>query len=171
MVQQDVFIFSSSVASNISLGEPDIPPERVFDAAALVNASPFIESLPKGYGTEAKERGNIFSVGQKQLLSFARALAYDPAILVLDEATANIDTETEILIQKGLRRLIADRTAIIIAHRLSTIKHVDKILVMHQGYLVEEGTHEELLKHRGIYYKLYQLQYRDQEERLRTASG
>ena len=171
VVQQDVFIFSSSVASNISLGEPDIPPERVFDAAALVNASPFIESLPKGYGTEAKERGNIFSVGQKQLLSFARALAYDPAILVLDEATANIDTETEILIQKGLRRLIADRTAIIIAHRLSTIKHVDKILVMHQGYLVEEGTHEELLKHRGIYYKLYQLQYRDQEERLRTASG
>ena len=163
VVHQDVFIFSGSIAENINLGDGEIGRERIEDAARLVNAAPFIERYPEGYATIAKERGNIFSVGQKQLLSFARALAHNPSILVLDEATANIDTETEALIQLGLQRLIAGRTSIIIAHRLSTIKEVDKILVMHHGHLVEEGTHEELLAKRGIYHKLYQLQYHEQE--------
>ncbi len=171
VVQQDVFVFSNNIRSNISLDDPEVPKDRVYEAARLVNAAPFIEKYPEGYDTEARERGNIFSVGQKQLLSFARALAYNPGILVLDEATSNIDTETESLIQKGLQRLIAGRTSIIIAHRLSTIKHVDKILVMHHGRLVEEGTHEELLKLRGMYYKLYQLQYYEQEERMRAAGS
>ncbi|HUX08282.1 MAG TPA: ABC transporter ATP-binding protein [Acidobacteriota bacterium] len=163
VVQQEVFIFSGSISDNISLDDAEISEERIHDAARLVNAAPFIEKYPDGYGTFATERGNIFSVGQKQLLSFARALAFNPGILVLDEATANIDTETEILIQEGLQRLIAGRTSLVIAHRLSTIKEVDKILVMHRGRLVEEGSHEELLAKRGIYYKLYQLQYREQE--------
>ena len=163
VVHQDVFIFSGSIAENINLGDSQIGRERIEDAARLVNAAPFIGRYAEGYETVAKERGNIFSVGQKQLLSFARALAHNPSILVLDEATANIDTETEALIQEGLQRLIAGRTSIIIAHRLSTIKEVDKILVMHRGHLVEEGTHEELLAKRGIYHKLYQLQYREQE--------
>ena len=163
VVHQDVFIFSGSIAENINLGDSQIGRERIEDAARLVNAAPFIGRYAEGYETVAKERGNIFSVGQKQLLSFARALAHNPSILVLDEATANIDTETEALIQEGLQRLIAGRTSIIIAHRLSTIKEVDKILVMHRGHLVEEGTHEELLAQRGIYHKLYQLQYREQE--------
>ncbi len=163
VVQQDVFIFSGSISDNISLDDAEIGEELIHQAAKLVNASPFIERYPNGYGTFATERGNIFSVGQKQLLSFARALAFNPGILVLDEATANIDTETEILIQEGLQRLIASRTSLVIAHRLSTIKEVDKILVMHRGRLVEEGNHEELLAKRGIYHKLYQLQYREQE--------
>ena len=163
VVQQDVFIFSGSISDNISLDDAEIGEERIHQAAKLVNASPFIERYPNGYGTFATERGNIFSVGQKQLLSFARALAFNPGILVLDEATANIDTETEILIQEGLQRLIASRTSLVIAHRLSTIKEVDKILVMHRGRLVEEGSHEELLAKRGIYHKLYQLQYHEQE--------
>ena len=164
VVQQDPFIFGGTIADNITLGDPEIGDERIREAARAVNAAPFIEKYPEQYRTLAKERGSIFSVGQKQLLSFARALAYDPGILVLDEATANIDTETEILIQSGLRRLIAGRTSIVIAHRLSTIKRVDKILVMHQGRLVEEGTHSELLERRGVYHKLYQLQYREQEK-------
>jgi len=170
VVQQDVFIFSGTIAENISLEDPGIDPERIRAASRLVNAAPFIERYPEGYDTIAKERGNIFSVGQKQLLSFARALAHDPSILVLDEATANIDTETELLIQQGLQRLIAGRTSIVIAHRLSTIKEVDKIIVMHRGCLVEEGTHEELLARKGIYYKLYQLQYREQEARVTRRS-
>jgi ATP-binding cassette subfamily B multidrug efflux pump len=163
VVQQDVFIFSGTIAGNISLDNEEIGEERIKHAAKLVNAAPFIDRYSEGYQTEAKERGNIFSVGQKQLLSFARALAHNPSILVLDEATANIDTETEMLIQEGLQRLMAGRTSIVIAHRLSTIKEVDKILVMHHGRLVEEGGHDELLAKRGIYYKLYQLQYQEQE--------
>lgn len=167
VVHQDVFIFSGTIADNISLDDPEISAEKIEQAARLVNAAPFIERYSQGYGTEAKERGNIFSVGQKQLLSFARALAHNPSILVLDEATANIDTDTELLIQEGLKHLIAERTSIVIAHRLSTIKEVDKILVMHHGRLVEEGTHEELFKLGGIYHKLYQLQYQEQEELTR----
>jgi len=164
VVQQDPFIFGGTIADNITLGDPEIGDERLREAARVVNAAPFIDKYPEQYQTLAKERGSIFSVGQKQLLSFARALAYAPGILVLDEATANIDTDTEILIQSGLQRLIAGRTSIVIAHRLSTIKRVDKILVMHQGRLVEEGTHSELLERRGVYHKLYQLQYREQEK-------
>ena len=166
VVQQDVFIFSGSIAKNISLGTPGIMDTDIKAAARLVNASKFIEKYPEGYETLASERGGNFSVGQKQLLSFARALAHSPSILVLDEATANIDTETEILIQEGLARLIKDRTALIIAHRLSTIKNVDKILVLHKGELVEQGSHSELLEIDGIYKKLYKLQYREQEKAL-----
>jgi ATP-binding cassette subfamily B multidrug efflux pump len=172
VVQQDVFIFSGSLARNISLGTPGIMPSDIEAAAKLVNASKFIEKYPERYETEATERGGNFSVGQKQLLSFARALAHSPSILVLDEATANIDTETEILIQEGLVHLIKDRTSLIIAHRLSTIKNVDKILVLHKGKLVEQGTHAELLQIDGIYKKLYKLQYREQRKLwLDTASG
>jgi ABC-type multidrug transport system fused ATPase/permease subunit len=163
VVQQDVFIFSGSIADNISLKAPEIGEKRIEKAARLVNADTFINNHTEGYATEARERGNIFSVGQKQLLSFARSLAYDPSILVLDEATANIDTETEMLIQEGLKQLVKDRTSIIIAHRLSTIKNVDKILVLHQGCLVEQGNHAELIEQEGIYHKLYELQYREQE--------
>jgi len=163
VVQQDVFIFSGSLGENISLGEPAVDARRVREAARVVNAAGFIERYTDGYDTEAMERGGILSAGQQQLLSFARALAYDPAILVLDEATANIDSETEALIQKGLERLLVSRTSLVIAHRLSTIRNADRILVMHQGRLAEEGTHAELLALGGIYSKLYQLQYLQQE--------
>lgn len=164
VVQQDVFIFSGSIARNISLGSDAIETSDIENAAKMVNASKFIEKYPEQYETIANERGSNFSVGQKQLLSFARALAHSPSILVLDEATANIDTETEMLIQEGLVTLIKDRTSLIIAHRLSTIKNVDKILVLHKGELVEQGTHAELLQFDGIYKKLYKLQYREQEK-------
>jgi ABC-type multidrug transport system fused ATPase/permease subunit len=171
VVQQDVFIFSGSIGENIGLGSPDISEEDIRAAARMVNASGFIERYPETFDTIARERGNIFSVGQKQLLAFARALAHKPSILVMDEATANIDTETELLIQEGIRELTRDRTALIIAHRLSTIRHVDKIIVLHKGELVEQGTHAELLAINGIYQKLYELQYREQEERLRAVAG
>lgn len=171
VVQQDVFIFSGTIARNIDLGALEIEQEHIENAARIVNASSFIERYPKRYETEAHERGNIFSVGQKQLLSFARALAHDPGILVLDEATANIDTESELLIQDGLKHLTEDRTSIIIAHRLSTIKNVDKILVLHKGQLVEQGSHAELLQFDGIYKRLYELQYQEQEEKLRAAGS
>lgn len=171
VVQQDVFIFSGSIGENIGLGAPEISEEDIREAARIVNAADFIERYPDGYDTVARERGNIFSVGQKQLLAFARALAYKPSILVMDEATANIDTETELLIQEGIRELTRDRTAIIIAHRLSTIRHVDKIIVLHKGQLVEQGTHAELIALGGIYHTLYELQYREQEERLRAVAG
>jgi ATP-binding cassette subfamily B protein len=163
LVLQDVHLFSGTIAANIRLGEMSITDEAVRRAAEAVHANRFIERLPNGYHSAVAERGATLSVGQKQLLSFARALAFDPRILVLDEATSSIDTETELLIRDALEVLMADRTTIAIAHRLSTIQDMDKILVLHKGQLREVGTHQELLAQRGIYYKLYQLQYRDQE--------
>jgi len=163
MVLQDVFLFSGTVAANIRLGEEAITDERIRWAAAEVHALPFIENLPGGLSAQVRERGAGLSVGQKQLIAFARALAFDPKILILDEATSSIDTETEQLIQKALERLLVGRTSIVIAHRLSTIQKADRILVMHKGEIREQGTHQELLALRGIYHKLYLLQYRDQE--------
>lgn len=163
IVLQDVFLFSGTVRSNISLNNSEISDEKIKLAAESVGADRFIEALPEKYNESVKEKGATLSVGQKQLLSFARALAYDPQILILDEATSSVDTETEILIQRAIQRLLVGRTAIVIAHRLSTIQNADKILVMHKGELREMGTHQELLAKRGIYYKLYQLQYKDQE--------
>ena len=163
MVLQDVFLFSGTVAQNIRLGEESISDERVRWAAAEVHALPFIERLPDGLDAPVRERGAGLSVGQKQLIAFARALAFDPKILILDEATSSIDTETEQLIQKALDRLLIGRTSIVIAHRLSTVQKADRILVMHKGEIREMGTHQELLALRGIYYRLYLLQYKDQE--------
>ena len=163
MVLQDPFLFSGTVASNIRLGTGWITDEQMREAARQVNILDFIESLPKGFDEPVKERGATLSVGQKQLLSFARALAHDPKVLILDEATSSVDTETEYLIREGLRRLIQDRTSLVIAHRLSTIQNASKIIVMHKGRVREVGTHQQLLERRGIYYKLYQLQYKDQE--------
>jgi len=157
-VQQDVFVFTGDVKSNIRLKNDDITDEAVKEAARYVNADSFIEQLEHAYEEEVTERGATFSAGQRQLLSFARTLAYDPAILVLDEATANIDTETELLIQEALQKLMKGRTTIMVAHRLSTIQHADKIMVMHKGKLRESGTHQELLNNDGIYKKLYELQ-------------
>ena len=159
VVQQEVFLFSGDIENNISLGEPSISHERIEQAARYVNADRFIQDLPDGYGHEVQERGSDFSVGQRQLLSFARALAADPDILVLDEATASVDTETETWIQEAVEKIMRDRTSIVIAHRLSTIRSADKILVMHHGKIREEGRHDELLALGGIYYRLHQLQY------------
>ncbi len=161
IVLQDVFLFSGTILDNIRLGRRDISEEDVIEAARLVNAHQFIERLPKGYLAEVKERGSNLSVGQKQLLSLARALVIDPDILLLDEATANIDSESEALIQKALGVVLKNRTAIVIAHRLSTIQHMDQIVVLHKGILREQGSHQELLKQRGLYFKLYRLQYRE----------
>jgi ATP-binding cassette subfamily B protein len=162
LVLQDVHLFSGTIASNIRLGSA-IPLERVRSAAEAVHAHRFIEALPDGYDTEVKERGATLSVGQKQLLSFARALAHDPRVLILDEATSSVDTETEELIRDALRVLLRGRTAIVIAHRLSTVQYVDEILVLHKGRIRERGSHQELLARRGTYWKLYQLQYKEQE--------
>ena len=159
VVLQDVFLFTGSVISNLTLGRADVTREAAIDAAETVHAGPFIRRLPRGYDEPVRERGNNLSVGQRQLLSFARALAYRPTILVLDEATSSVDTETEMLIQDALRHLLAERTALVVAHRLSTIEHADRILVLHAGELRESGTHAELLAQRGLYYRLYQLQY------------
>ena len=163
LVLQDVHLFSGTIADNIRLGSHVIGDADVRRAAATVHADRFIEQLPQGYGSLVAERGATLSVGQKQLLSFARALAYDPAVLVLDEATSSVDTETEMLIRDALHVLMAGRTTIAIAHRLSTIQDMDKILVLHKGELREAGTHQELLARRGIYFKLYQLQYKDDD--------
>lgn len=159
VVLQDVFLFSGTIASNLTLENPDVSREAALRAAHTVHADHFIERLLQGYDEPVRERGNNLSTGQRQLLSFARALAYEPEILVLDEATSSVDTETEILIQDALRKLLQGRTAIVIAHRLSTIEHADRILVVHGGELRESGTHAELLEKRGVYYRLYQLQY------------
>ena len=162
VVLQDVFLFSGDVAANIRLGKQSIAHEQIEWAAREVQASKFIEKLPDRYETIVKERGAGFSVGQKQLISFARALAFDPRILILDEATSSIDTETEQLIQQAIERVMTDRTSIIIAHRLSTIQRVDQIIVLHKGEIREQGSHQQLLQQRGIYFKLYQLQYKEQ---------
>lgn len=160
-VQQDVFIFTGDIKSNISLNNEAISPDDVRRAAEIVNADPFIQKLPHGYDEPVTERGSTLSAGQRQLLSFARTLAYDPKILVLDEATANIDTETETLITQALARLMDGRTTIMVAHRLSTIQHADKIIVMHHGEIKEYGTHQDLLVKDGLYKKLYELQLMD----------
>lgn len=157
-MQQDVFIFEGDVAYNIRLNDNDITDEQVKEAAEYVNASHFIEKLPQGYHEPVTERGATFSAGERQLLSFARTFAHNPSILVMDEATANIDTETEILIQEALEKLMDGRTTIMVAHRLSTIQHADCIMVMHKGRICERGTHRELLEQDGIYRKLYELQ-------------
>jgi ATP-binding cassette subfamily B protein len=162
VVLQDVFLFSGTLESNIRLGS-DISRERVLQAARDVNLMPFIEGLPSGLDHEVNERGTTLSVGQRQLLAFARALAHDPQILILDEATSSVDTETEFQIREAIDRLMRGRTSIVIAHRLSTIQKCDKIIVMHKGRVKEVGTHQELLAQRGLYHKLYQLQYKDQE--------
>lgn len=163
LVLQDVFLFSGSVEQNISLGSKDIGREQVEAAAREIGADVFINRLKDGYDQDVRERGMSLSHGQRQLLSFARALAFDPKILVLDEATSSVDTETEHVIQSALERLMEGRTNIVIAHRLSTIQHADQILVMHKGVIREHGTHQELLQADGLYRRLYELQYKDQE--------
>jgi len=159
VVLQDVFLFAGDVMDNIRL-RSDIPEERAIEAARFVSAD-FVEDLPDGYSTEVKERGATLSVGERQLLSFARAVAFDPRILVLDEATASIDSHTEHLIQSSLHKIMEGRTSIVIAHRLSTIREADKILVLHRGSVVEEGTHERLLAAGGLYAALYEVQFAD----------
>lgn len=161
VVLQDVFLFTGDIKSNIRLNNPEISDDEIRQVAAYVNADHFIRKLPQGYDEPVTERGSTLSAGQRQLLAFARTLAFDPAILVLDEATANIDTETELLIQDALKKLIRDRTTLVVAHRLSTIQHADTIIVLHKGQIREMGNHQELLAKEGIYYKLYQLQYKE----------
>jgi ATP-binding cassette subfamily B multidrug efflux pump len=161
VVLQDVFLFSGTVEGNIRLGREEITDERVRWAALEVRAESFIERLPEGYESEVRERGAGLSVGQKQLISFARALAFDPALLILDEATSSIDTETEQLIQQAIERVLRDRTSIVVAHRLSTVQRADQILVLHHGELRERGTHQQLLARRDLYWRLYKLQYAD----------
>ena len=163
IVLQDIFLFSGTIASNISLGDSSITNEQIIDAAKTVGADSFISKLPEKYDAEVKEKGATLSVGQKQLISFARALVFNPQILILDEATSSIDTETEVLIQQAIEKLLKGRTSMVIAHRLSTIQNSDKIIVLHKGEIKEVGTHQQLLSKKGIYYKLYQLQYKDQE--------
>ncbi len=163
IVQQNIFLFSGTIEKNINLENPGITKEDTIAAAKEVHLDRYVQNMPAGYATEIREGGAGLSVGQKQLVAFARALASDPDILILDEATSSVDTETELLIQDALNRLMANRTSIVIAHRLSTIQNADKIIVMHRGEIGEMGTHNELLQQRGIYYRLYQLQYKGQE--------
>ncbi|HEX6768461.1 MAG TPA: ABC transporter ATP-binding protein [Candidatus Binatia bacterium] len=163
LVLQDVFLFSGDIATNITLGDPRISAQQMIDAATRAQILPFIDKLPHGFQEEVQERGSTLSQGQRQLLSFARALAFDPKILILDEATSSVDTQTEALIQQALNELLKNRTALIVAHRLSTIKHADRILVIHKGEIWEEGNHDKLLARGGLYARLYELQYRFQE--------
>jgi ATP-binding cassette subfamily B protein len=163
VVLQDPFLFTGTIGGNIRLGTERIQDAHVQQAAEDVNLAEFIRELPKGFDEEVRERGSTLSTGQKQLISFARALAHEPKILILDEATSSVDTETEFRVRDALARMVEGRTSLIIAHRLSTIQRADKIIVMHKGKVREMGTHQELLANRGIYYKLYQLQYKDQE--------
>jgi ATP-binding cassette subfamily B protein len=159
VVLQDVFLFSGSVIDNITLRNPDIPKEKVAEAAQLIDVHDFLMQLPDDYDFNVMERGATLSLGQRQLLSFIRAILYNPSILILDEATSSVDTESEILIQKAIDKLISGRTSIVIAHRLSTIRKADKIIVLDKGEIKEIGTHEELISLEGYYYKLYQLQF------------
>jgi ATP-binding cassette subfamily B protein len=163
IVLQDPFLFTGTIEGNIRLGTSWITDEQIQAAAEDVNLADFIRTLPNGFKEEVRERGSTLSTGQKQLISFARALAHNPKILILDEATSSVDTETEFRVREALSRMVEGRTSVIVAHRLSTVQQADKIIVMHKGQLREMGTHQELLAHRGIYYKLYQLQYKDQE--------
>jgi ATP-binding cassette, subfamily B, multidrug efflux pump len=163
VVLQDPFLFTGTIGGNIRLGTDWVSDAQVERAAEEVNLGDFIRTLPGGFQEEVRERGSTLSTGQKQLISFARALAHDPRMLILDEATSSVDTETEFRVRDALSRMVEGRTSLIIAHRLSTIQRADKIIVMHKGYLREMGTHQQLLGQRGIYYKLYQLQYKDQE--------
>ena len=163
VVLQDPFLFSGTIGSNIRLGTERIRDEQVAKAAEDVNLGDFVRALPKGFDEEVRERGSTLSTGQKQLISFARALAHEPKILILDEATSSVDTDTEFKVRDALGRMVEGRTSLIIAHRLSTVQRADKIIVMHKGQVREMGTHQELLAQRGIYFKLYQLQYKDQE--------
>ncbi len=163
VVLQDPFLFSGTIGGNIRLGTKRIQDADVEQAAEDVNLADFIRALPKGFDEEVRERGSTLSTGQKQLISFARALAHEPKILILDEATSSVDTETEFRVRDALSRMVEGRTSLIIAHRLSTVQRADKIIVMHKGQVREMGTHQQLLAQRGIYFKLYQLQYKDQE--------
>jgi ATP-binding cassette subfamily B multidrug efflux pump len=169
IVLQDPFLFTGTLESNVRLGTVSVSREAAESALREVGLGPFLDSLPQGLDTMVSERGSTFSVGQRQLVSFARALAHNPRFLILDEATSSVDTRTEMMIREALDRLLSGRTAIVIAHRLSTIQNADRILVFHKGRLREQGTHQELLVQRGIYYRLYQLQYKDQEMRLPVA--
>jgi ABC-type multidrug transport system fused ATPase/permease subunit len=166
MVLQDVFLFSGTIAENIALDRPDVDRAAIERVTRGVRADRFIASLPQGYETPVRERGSNFSAGERQLLSFARALAHGGDVLVLDEATSSIDSETEALIQEGTHTLMAGRTALVIAHRLSTIQDVDRIHVLHKGRIVESGSHEELLGREGVYHRLYRLQYQGQQRRV-----
>ena len=163
VVLQDPYLFTGTLADNIRLGTETIAREEVEAAAEQVNLLDFVRSLPEGFSHSIRERGSGLSTGQKQLIGFARALAHNPRYLILDEATSSVDTETEFRVREALARMVEGRTSIVIAHRLSTIQRADRILVMHKGRLRESGTHQELLAARGIYWKLYQLQYKDQE--------
>jgi ATP-binding cassette subfamily B protein len=163
IVLQDVFLFSGTIRDNIRMGDESITDETIEWALRQVNAHHFVDGLPKKYDSLVKERGATLSLGQKQLLAFARALVRNPRILILDEATSSVDTETEYYIQDALKKLMKDRTSLIIAHRLSTIKHVNRIIVMHRGSVREIGTHTELMEQQGLYYQLYELQYKYQE--------
>jgi ABC-type multidrug transport system fused ATPase/permease subunit len=161
LVIQDIFLFSDTIENNIKLGKNNVGFEKVREAAKIIGIDDFIMKLPQGYQQNVKERGVTLSQGQRQLITFARALAFDPRILILDEATSSVDTQSEILIQQAIEKLMEGRTSIIIAHRLSTIQKCDKIIVMHKGEIREMGTHHELLELGGIYSKLYQLQYKE----------
>ena len=166
VVLQDPFLFTGTLADNIRMGNEAISDEGLRQAARDVNVLDFIETLPGGFNEPVQERGNSLSTGQKQLINFARALAYNPHILILDEATSSVDTDTELRIRGALERMVEGRTSVLIAHRLSTVQRAETILVMHKGQLREMGTHQQLLAHRGLYYKLYQLQYKDQETQV-----
>jgi ATP-binding cassette subfamily B protein len=163
VVLQDPFLFTGTIAENIRLGNEAITDAEMTQAARDVNVLDFIETLSKGFDQPVEERGNSLSTGQKQLINFARALGYNPRILILDEATSSVDTDTELRIRGALERMVEGRTSVLIAHRLSTVQRADTILVMHKGQLREMGSHQQLLAQRGLYWKLYQLQYKDQE--------
>jgi len=159
VVLQDVFLFSGDVRANLALGDRSVPMDRIEEAAQFVNADRFIQWLPEKFYAQVRERGSNFSAGQRQLLSLARVLVFQPEILVLDEATSSVDTETELLIQDALEKVMRHRTCLVIAHRLSTIRNADRIIVLHHGEVREMGSHAELMEQRGIYHRLYQLQY------------
>jgi ABC-type multidrug transport system fused ATPase/permease subunit len=166
VVLQDVFLFSGDIRANLALGDSTVPLERIEKAAEVANAAGFINRLAEGYHAPVRERGSNFSGGQRQLLSLARVLVFEPEILVMDEATSSVDTETEALIQDALEKVMRNRTCLIIAHRLSTIRNADRIIVLHHGEVREIGTHAELMDKRGIYHRLYQLQYEREELKL-----